>query len=158
MNNASLIDYSSIKTALDNNKNTFLDLTHQLNNYNEIYNVNSYLKNMNALEYDRLSRTNENIKAKVLKMKQEYLLLEYGKHENKMRTNIMLITMVIVSIISVVFGFYCQDKLDKNMSIMIAVGILIFYFLIILFILKANAKRRKYDWNQYYWLEMKKKS
>lgn len=154
----SVVDVTTIKTNFNNNKNVFLDMTHQLNNYNEIYSVNSYLNNMNTVEHDRLSRINENIKAKVLKLKQEYLLLEYGKHEHGMRITIMLITMIVISIVSVIFGFYCENKLDRNTSVMISLGILVVYFLIILLIIKANAKRRKYDWNQYYWLEMKKKS
>lgn len=102
------VDINAIKTTLDGNKDQYLDLTHQLNNYNEIYNVNFYLKNMNSLEYERLERANENLKAKVLKMKQEYMLLDYGKHENNMRANIMYTTLIVASIIFIVCALFYQ--------------------------------------------------
>lgn len=152
------VDIISIKKTLDDNKDKYLDLTHQLNNYNEIYNVNFYLKNMNTLESDRLDRANQNIKVKILKMKQEYMLLDYSVHQNRMRSNIMYTTLIIAAIIFIICTLFYQGKLEKNTAIMICIGIIVVYFLIVLFILKANAKRRKYAWDQYYWNEFKKKS
>jgi undecaprenyl pyrophosphate phosphatase UppP len=113
---------------------------------------------MNSLEYERLERANENLKAKVLKMKQEYMLLDYGKHENNMRANIMYTTLLIASIIFILCALFYQERIKKNVMIMIIVGLAVIYFGIIIFILMANSKRRKYAWDQYYWQEMKKKS
>lgn len=152
------VDITSHKNTLDENKDKYLDLTHQLNNYNEIYNVNFYLKNMNTLEFDRLDKANKNIKAKILKMKQEYMLQDYGVHENKMRANIMYTTLIITSIIFIVCTLFYEGKLEQNFAIMICIGIMIVYFAIVIFILMANSKRRKYAWEQYYWNEFKKKS
>jgi magnesium-transporting ATPase (P-type) len=152
------VDINAIKTTLDGNKDQYLDLTHQLNNYNEIYNVNFYLKNMNSLEYERLERANENLKAKVLKMKQEYMLLDYSRHESNMRANIMYTTLLVACIIFILCALFYQEKIQKNVMIMIITGLAVIYFAIIIFILMANSKRRKYAWDQYYWNEMKKKS
>lgn len=153
-----IVDIATTKQTLDDNKDSYLDLTHQLNNYNEIYNVNFYLKNMNTLEHDRLNIANQNIKAKILKMKQEYMLQDYGVHENKMRTYIIEATTVITCIIFMIIAMFYQGKLDHTMAIMISIGILIVYLIIVIFLLKANSKRRKYAWDQYYWSEYKKKS
>lgn len=154
------LDIATIRTLLDTNKAKYLDLTHQLNNYNEIYNVNFYLNNMNSLEEERLRTTNENIKAKILKMKQEYMLMDYGVHENKMRSRIMYTTIIVSSVIFILFTMFYTDKfeLSQGTVVMASCAILVVYFLLVLFILKANAKRRKYAWDQYYWQAMKKNS
>lgn len=152
------VDFASIDTALNNNRTTYLDLTHQLNNYNEIYNLNFYLKNMNTLELDKMNKANQNIRAKVLRMKQEYLLMDYGIHEHKMRANILYTTLVVATVIFCVTAFFVKGSMDKNTVIMISIVIGVLYLVIMLFILSANAKRRKYAWDQYYWSEMKKKS
>lgn len=149
---------NSVQTTLNTNKDQYLDLTHQLNNYNEIYNVNFYLKNLNTLEYDRLDRANQNIKSKIMKMKQEYMLLDYSTHENKMRARIMVTTMILLSVVFILLALYYQNKMDLNMAVMITVALSVVYFGIVIFILVANSKRRKYAWDQYYWSDMKKKS
>lgn len=152
------VDFAAIQTTLDTNKDQYLDLTHQLNNYNEIYNVNFYLKNLNTLEYDRLDRANQNIKSKIMKMKQEYMLLDYGVHENKMRSKIMVTTLVLLSIIFVLLALFYQNRMSLNMAVMITVALSMVYFGVVIFILISNSKRRRYAWEQYYWNDMKKKS
>jgi hypothetical protein len=153
-----VVDITDIENSLNNERISYLDLTHQLNNYNEIYNLNFYLKNMNTLELDKMTKVNQNIRAKVLRMKQEYMLMDYGIHEHKMRANILYTTLVVVSVIFIIVAFYVKGSMDKNTVIMISVVLGVLYLIIMLFILSANSKRRKYAWDQYYWSEMKKKS
>lgn len=150
------IDIETIKTNMNTYIDTYQKQTHELSNYNEIYSVNFYLQNMNTLEADRLERANNNIKAKVLKMKQEYMLMDYGVHENKMRANIMFTTLVIASIVSILLVMFVKDQIAQNNLIMYIVGIFVVYFGIVIFILMSNSKRRKYAWDQYYWSQMKK--
>ena len=152
------MNLDQMKSILDINKDKYLDLTHQLNNYNEIYNVNFYLDNLNSVEQDKLDRTNNNIKSKILRMKQEYMLLDYSEKENKMRANIMYWTIIISSILFVLGSLYSLNKLSQNMLILYGLLILIVYFCLILFFLYRQSKRRKYAYNQYYWSEMKKKT
>lgn len=152
------VDLSTIKSSLDNNKDSYLDLTHQLNNYNEIYNVNFYLKNMNTLEHERLERASQNIKTKVLKLKQEYMLMDYSCHEYKMRSNIMYASVIVVAFIFIIIAMFYQDKIAQNIAIIICIVVASVYLLLVIFILLSNSKRRNYAWEQYYWQEMKKKS
>lgn len=152
------VDFVSVKGELDTSKDKYLDLTHQLNNYNEIHNVNTYLQQMNEVEGGRLHRANENIKAKILKMKQEYMLLDYGVHENKMRSNIMYTALIVTSIIFIICTLFYDDKLSQGIALTICAALIALFFAIVIFLLIANSKRRKYAWEQYYWNEFKKKS
>lgn len=150
------INLEQMKGELNQNKDKYLDLTHQLNNYNEIYNVNFYLDNLGSLERDKLDRTNNNIKSKVLRMKQEYMVLDYSEYENKLRSNIMYWSIVISAILFCLCAMYSQEKLSKNMLILISLVLIILYFLIVLFMIFQQSQRRKYAFNQYYWANMKK--
>lgn len=139
----------------DIKKTAFIELTHHLNNYNEIYNTNAYLKEMNDTERDRLDATSKNLRSKVLRAKQEYLLNEHAINEYKLRSNIMYGTVILISIYMIMFGLFYLDKI-KNMILISVVGVSsIIYLIFVIFILMANAKRRNYAWNQYYWLDMK---
>lgn len=150
------ISTATLTTNLNNNKDRYLDLTHQLNNYNEIYNVNFYLDNLNSVEYDKLDRANNNIKAKVLRMKQEYMTLDYSENENKTRSNIMYFSILVTSVLFIIAVMFTKNMISMNKLITISLSIIIVYFGILLFILYNQANRRKYAWNQYYWPEVKK--
>ena len=152
------INLDQMKTILNENKDKYLDLTHQLNNYNEIYNVNYYLKNLNTSETEKLDRSNNNIKSKVLRMKQEYMVLDYSQYENQMRANIMYLTVVVSGIVFILCSMYSQDKLSKNILTLSCIGILILYLLIVLIVIFKQTSRRIYAYNQYYWGNMKSNS
>ena len=78
--------------SLQSNKILYLDLTHKLNDYNEIYNLNTYLDGANSTELERLSYTNETLKTRLLKLKQEYLLEDRGVKAYTFRSNILYFT------------------------------------------------------------------
>lgn len=152
------INVNEMKTSLNSHKDKYLDLSHQLNNYNEIYNVNFYLNNLNSVEKEKLERTNNNIKAKVLRMKQEYMTLDYSSNENKTRANIIYWTIIVASVLFIMGGMYVDNKLAQSMLITIMIIAIIVYFCTVLFILYNQTNRRKYAWDQYYWGQMKNKS
>lgn len=152
------INVNEMKTSLNSHKDKYLDLSHQLNNYNEIYNVNFYLNNLNNVEKDKLDMTNNNIKAKVLRMKQEYMTLDYSSNENKTRANIIYWTIIVASVLFIMGGMYVDNKLAQSMLITIMIIAIIVYFCTVLFILYNQTNRRKYAWDQYYWGQMKNKS
>jgi hypothetical protein len=150
------VNISAVESTLATNKDSYMDLTHQLNNYNEIYNVNFYLNNLNNIELERLKTFESNIKAKVLKMKQEYLLTDFGINEYRLRSNIIYLGLVIMAIVFIIVSFYSSGSLKGGIAFTIAFVIILVYLLISIFVVAANAKRRRYAWEQYYWREMKK--
>jgi hypothetical protein len=149
---------SNTNTALTNTRNTYLDLTHQFNNYNEIHSVNTFLKNANDTEIERLQNENDMLKARVLKIKQEYILKDRDANEYAFRTNIMMFTIVIVCIAFLLATFYMTKRMGGGLIGTLFGLLLVIYLLVVWFLVKGNAERRKYAYNQFYWLNMEKKT
>ena len=148
---------SQTTIALDDTRNKYLDLTHQFNNYNEIYSVNTYLKNSNDTEIERLQSENNVLKARVLKIKQEYILKDRDANSFVFRTNIMLFTIVIISLAFVLMALYMSGRLSGKWMGILAGLLFVIYFIVVYVLVRGNAERRKYAYNQFYWLNMEKK-
>lgn len=142
--------------SLENNKIKYLDLTHKLNDYNEIASVNRYLKDTYNSELERLNQTNNVLRTRILRMKQEYMMNDHGIQEFKFRTNILYFTGFVVSIVLVVAALFVQGRLDARMTLIVSFGLLIVYLIIVLIAVKSNLERRKYSYNQYYWNQVNK--
>ena len=150
------VNITTVEDNLTSNKNAYMDLTHQLNNYNEVYNVNFYLNNLNNVELDRLQNMEGNIRAKVLKMKQEYLLMDFAINEHRLRSNIIYIGFIVMAVVFLIASFYSSGSMKGSIAFTIIFVIILLYMLIALFFVYANSHRRRYAWEQYYWNEMKK--
>ena len=121
--------------SLQSNKILYLDLTHKLNDYNEIYNLNTYLDGANTSELERLSYTNETLKTRLLKLKQEYLLEDRGVKAYTFRSNVLYFTSIIVSIVLCLAAVYVEGGtggLSAKMAVMISIGLIVVYFIILL--------------------------
>ncbi len=138
-------------TAINEEKEIYKDLTHQLNNYNEIYNLNSYLQKQGSLEFNRLSSTNNTLKGKIMNEKQEYLLNDYKINYYEMKNVIMTITLITVALSMIVTGFLLKEFITIKTASIIVTVFLVIQILLLIFIVKYNSSRRNLLWNQYYW-------
>lgn len=138
-------------SSLENNKVMYLDLTHKLNDYNEIYNMNTYVQNTNTQELDRLNTTNNTLKTRILRLKQEYLLTESGKRQWAFRTNLMMFTGIVTGLVVILLTMYSSDKLAVRPLVISCLVILVIYLLIVIYLVVANTERRNYAYDQYYW-------
>lgn len=138
----------------------YLDLTHQLNNYNEIYNMNKYVSNVNNGELTRLSSFNENIKSKVLKLKQDYMLYDVSMKTISFWTGILYFTLVMTCLVFFAIAFHSREvpegafTISKTIVIIIICALALVYIVIVIFSLSRYVKRRKYFYDQYYWKSM----
>lgn len=138
----------------------YLDLTHQLNNYNEIYNMNKYVSNVNNGELTRLSSFNENIKSKVLKLKQDYMLYDVSMKTTSFWTGILYFTIVMTCLVFFAIAFHSREvpegafTISKTIVIIIICALAAIYIVIVIFSLSGYVKRRKYFYDQYYWKSM----
>lgn len=135
------------------NKIQYLDKTHKFNDYNEIDNLNTNLLSANNVEVKRLTVFNDQLKTKVMRYKQDYMLTDYSIHEMSMYNNILAFTIIVVC-----FLIFCvvQFKTKKTM-IWISAIVGIIYLIVIMLILKSNANRRANSWSQWYWSPVVKK-
>lgn len=143
---------------LESNKNSYLENTHRLNDYNEIYNLNSHLQKSNTLEISRLQSTDNILKSKVLKLKQEYLLLGHDTKVYHFRMNVMYFSAMVLGILFVIAAAFMVPRapplkpmITGKIAIWSSCIIAIVYLIIILLVVKAHANRRAYSYNQFYW-------
>ena len=125
----------------------FMDITTKLNDYNEINSLNDHLLTSNTQELERLQTFNNQVKTKLMKAKQSYLLTDYGINEYRLNNNLLLFSMFVFCIL-VLMVTSIQSKAG---AIWACVIISVIYLIIIMMILSSNVKRRKYAWNQWYW-------
>lgn len=135
-------------------------LTHELNNYNEIYNLNNYLAENTSTEYGRLSKMNDVFKSKVLKSKQQYLDADRTVNRLKLTNNLLCFSAVIFGIFFLAVGVHLKDTSKFSMtSVMIVVAVLtVIYITLVLLIVLSNSKRRNQYWDQYYWQQIQQVS
>ena len=132
---------------LNSSKIEFLDITTKLNDYNEINSLNDHLLTSNTQELERLQTFNNQVKTKLMKAKQSYLLTDYGIHEYRLNNNLLLFSTFMVCIAVLIV----TSIKSKTAAIWACVGLAVFYLIVIMMILSSNVKRRKYAWNQWYW-------
>jgi hypothetical protein len=155
--------FESTSFAIASNKAIYFDLTNQLNNYNEIYNMNKYVSDVNKSELSKISSFNDSLNTQNLKLKQQYLLKDYAINNRKFWINIMLFTIIMSGIALCIIAFYSINSdipnffLTLNLTIGAIIVIGIIYLLTILILLSTNLIRRKYSWDQYYWKTMAQK-
>jgi hypothetical protein len=140
---------------IENEKTIFKDLTHQLNNYNEIFNLNLYLQNSGIQERNRLSKTNETLKSKIMKLKQQYVLEEWKKSYMQLKINLVYYAIIIISVILIFVGLYLNKAVSLGVAIGVTIALSVFFILSVILIVKANSNRRNLFWDQFYWSPMK---
>lgn len=145
-----LINTDNLNTTVLNDNEVFKTYTHKLNDYNEMYNANNQLLGINNQEFNKINSFNNDVNNKLHILKQDYLLKEAGIHLYEMRNNIILFTIVIVSLLFYIIAFYVDGKLNNKTLIYIMSGIMMIYLIIIWIIIKFISWRKKNAWNQYY--------
>lgn len=154
--------FPDIAYRLSFNKIKYLDQTNQLNNYNEIYNMNQYVSNINKSELDKITSFNESLKTKVLTLKQNYLLKDFAVYNYAFWTNAMYFSIIMSGIAIAIIAFYNKNSslasppLSKTMTIIIIMILSIIYIIGMIIALGVKANRRKYAWNQFYFKQQNK--
>jgi cytochrome c oxidase subunit IV len=149
-------DFGSILTSIQSNELTYKDSTNQLNNFNEIYNMNTYVSNINKKEIDRINDYNKTLSTRVLQLKQDYLLKEYKVYNYQFWYNVMYFTIVMSGIGLAVIAFYLTNKEAISFTlVLVFLGVLsLLYLMIIISVLSLKIIRRNNSWNQFYWKSM----
>lgn len=148
------MNYEINDTDVNSARIKYLDITTKLNDYNEIENLNKHMISANDQELGKLRAFNNQLKTKLLKAKQSYMLMDYGIHEYEMINNILGFTIIMVCL--ALFIVSKTSKENKKMLVWICMGLALFYLVVVLVVLKQNSSRRTYAWSQWYWSPVKK--
>jgi hypothetical protein len=142
---------STGETEINNEVTMYKKLTHELNNYNEIFSLNVYLQKQGQGETDRLTKVNENLKSKILGLKQQHLLTERNVDYYKLKINILYLTLGVICIILAISGLFLKKTLSLVIVGIIGGSLVLLYLIYVIMLINSNAKRRTLFWNQYYW-------
>lgn len=149
--------YDATATSTMNDKvSLFKQTTHQMNTYNEIYNVNTYLQKITLTERSRLNRTNDTLSSAIIKTKQDYMMNERVIEFTNFRLKLVYISIIFLCIILILTGLQLMKILSALMTGPVIAFLLILYLIITVSLMMGNKDRKQLNWNQYYWPEMKK--
>jgi hypothetical protein len=140
---------------LINKRDDYLNNTHNLNNYNEILNVNEQLEFNYLSDVDKLNETNNLLKARILKLKQEYILNDAAIIKYNSMTNILYVTIILVSIIGLLIIAFMKGNFSRKVLISLIVLISLAYLIYVLAYILSDLNHKKTAYNQYYWNPVK---
>lgn len=145
-------------TEMKKEQSNFLDLTHQLYNYNTMYNLNDHLLKIHDREIKELTSAENKVKSISLKSRQKYFMLDYGANDYAMRSNLLYFTIVVVGVIIMLCASFANNKMQIVKFVLLVIGILIIWCIVVLLVVKYNSNRRRLAWNQFYWRSMNTKN
>lgn len=148
---------SQADSTLQANIVQFRNSTVDMNNYNEIYNLNSYLYNVSSQEKQRLSRTNETLKSSITKARQDYMLADRQIQSGQYKANVICMSIIAMCSMFILVALYMMNKLPQFLMYLLISIILAVYLVIILFTLMNNRERRNVNWNQFYFPGVERK-
>lgn len=143
-----------MQNQLESNKIQYLDLTHKLNEYNELFGVNSHLEKVSQNDLDRLQGAHEELRTHIAKKQQEYLLGNFSVEDLTFRTKVLRFTGILVGLYILVAVSLSSGKvsLGRTSSLIALCGtIAVIYLIILIFMAKRHSDRRKIAYNQFYW-------
>lgn len=139
---------------IENEKTKFKNLTHELNNYNEIFNLNTYMLSSGNKDKTRLEKTNEVLKGKIMKAKQEFILQEWKVSYMGLKNNLMYFSIIVLCMILVIAGLFLKKTLTLLITIIATSIISVIFILAVVITVKYNSDRRNTLWNHYYFAPM----
>lgn len=145
-----LVNMNNLNNSVKSDTDLYTSYTHKLNDYNELYNANNQLKNVNRNELDKMSTFSNNVDNRLHILKQNYLLSEAGVNQYNLRIKILIITIIVLSILVSLASYSFEGKIQTKTMINIVIGTVIGWLLIIYIVVKINSSRRNDSWQQYY--------
>ena len=132
-------------------KDKFLENTERLNNYNEIYNINSYVKEAKKVEKGSLKEMNDNLHTRILDLKHKYMLNERNTLMYRFRIHMLWNTALIICILLYFINQYSSGVMSLNTLLIASLILLLIYFPIAFWVIYNQTYRRKTDFHRVYW-------
>ncbi len=143
---------SSAQSRIDK----YIDLSHRLVDYNEIYNTNKYVQGELATETNRMGNLKNNLKNKIFISKQKSMGYRYEKSKTKFLMNLFLFSVFVFIILIALTSAQLAGSLTLTTFYIIVATIVVVYILIILLYISSNAYRTHSDWEKYHFSSMNK--
>lgn len=141
----------SLKQQMDR----YIDISHRLNDYNEIYNTNKYIESNLDSEKSKMSHLNRQLKTKIFGAKQTAQMYEYERDKLSFYKRLFFVTAFVVIDFLVITGFHMGGAISGKLFYTLMGGLATLYVVIVSILLYANSFRTHTDWNKFYWASMK---
>jgi lipopolysaccharide export LptBFGC system permease protein LptF len=146
----------NIKGTLDTQIDKYVSLSHRLNDYNEIYNTNKYIKKELATHNRDMDSLTSNLRNKIYISKQSSQIQSYETNKLRFWRGWFLFSAFVILALCTVAGAHMQGNISENVFYAILGVVAILYLTIFIVMATANAYRSHLDWYKYYWASMNK--
>ena len=152
------VDYMQLSAMTSNNMNrkavydaNFQKNTDLLAQLNESWNANRYISKSLTTEQRRISSLDSQARKDIYRLRQESMYLDYMSRYYTFVTNVMIFTLYVTLLALLPAAMLHSGRLSMY-SVATIEGILLAFYLVILFVLyRRRAQRRTTDWTRYYW-------
>lgn len=146
---------NAIENQLHQQISKYATQTEQLNNYNEIFNTNTYIhKELTSAEKGMRALT-EKLKNKIYTSKQKTQAYEYEKNKLQFFHSLFVTSAFIVIVLITLAGASIAGQIStKFLYIVMGFSVSVYLF-IVLSILYSNSFRSHSDWNKFVWTNNK---
>ena len=142
---------NTLSRSLGSQVDKYIDLSHRLNDYNEIHNTNAYIKNELEKAGGDLKKLTEKLKNKIYISKQKSLLYNYEKNKLAFYKALFLIScFVLVDLMTIVTAHMNGLITIKTLYYIIGITAVI-YVIAVYLIAYSNSRRTHTDWNKFVW-------
>jgi hypothetical protein len=140
-----------MQSSLDDKVGNYVEITHKLNDYNEIYNTNKYIDNELTREKSRMNDLIQKLKNKIYISKQKSQMYEYNANRLKFNKGFFLFCCsFVINLLALAAALLANTISYTKFYVSIAI-ITIIYISIIVVLLYANSYRTHTDWNKFHW-------
>lgn len=140
-----------IKNQLKDKVDKYVELTHRLHDYNEVYNTNMYIENELMRNDRNIEKTKTKLKNTIYVSKQKAQTYEYEKNRWQYYRMIFLITAFVVIDLITLVAVHMSGGITA-MYLYTLMGIITFlYVVVIIVVIYSNSFRSRYDWDKYMW-------
>lgn len=142
---------NEIQDKLQGRVDKYVELSHRLNDYNEIYNTNKYISDELERTNQRVDATKNKLKNTIYVSKQKTQTYEYEKFKWAYYRTLLLVTAFVVIDLLTVVGIHLQGGVSETYLYVIMGITALAYVVIMSVFIYSNSFRSKSDWNKYMW-------
>lgn len=135
----------------------YTDQTNDMRIVNDLVNVSGFMNSSMETEYNRISKLRDKTVSNVHKLRHHFMMLKYDTNYNIFVSGIVQYTLFVMVICGLLISLNLRpkgEKLGKTFTAWL-IGIILFIYLVLVVIfIRQSFKRRKDDWNKYYFGSM----
>ena len=140
-----------LASSLEQQVDKYVDLSHRLTDYNEIYNANSYIAQELGREESGLKDTTTRLKNTIYISKQKSQFYEYQKNKLSFYKGLFLVSCFIIVDVLTVTGSHMSGLISSESLYTITAVSVVIYLFVVYFLIYWNSTRTNTDWNKFNW-------